>query len=112
MAIKGSPMSMKELDLLCEELDRWRARFDHLRVQANLGKRELADKLQELGERLEPAQRQARERLTELARGGASEARTLASSLQAGWDELRRTHRDLASQAESEEVARRAERRR
>lgn len=108
-------MSEKELDDLSGELDGWRARLEHLRVQANLGKRELTDKLNELGERLAPAHRAAKERLAALARTGKSEARTLATSLQAGWEELRRTHRELSSENERERAERatreRAERR-
>lgn len=95
-------MSEKELDHLSGELDGWRTRLDRLRVQANLGKRELADKLNELGERLAPAHRAAKERLAEVARTGKSEARTLAASLQAGWEELRRTHRELSSESARE----------
>lgn len=89
-------MSDKTLERLRTELRDWRARVDHLRVQANLGRKEARDKLQELEERLEPAWRKSKRTLDEIVASGASEARTLARSLLAGWDELRRTHRELS----------------
>jgi hypothetical protein len=84
------------------ELDQWRARVDHLRVQANLGGKEARDKLRELEKQLAPAVRDARKRLDEVATGGTAEAKRLVQSLRAGWDELKRTHRELADQAEHE----------
>lgn len=94
-------MSDKNLERLRTELNEWRARLDQLRVQANLGRREAHDKLQEIGERLEPAWRKSKSALNEIVEGGTSEARTLGKSLLAGWDELRRTHRELSRDAES-----------
>ena len=101
-------MSKNDLDKLREELDGWRTRLDQLRLQANLGKMELRDKLQELGERIEPAHRRAMKRLSELAKDGASEAQILSRSLQAGWDQLRRTHRDLSRESEQEQAERKS----
>jgi hypothetical protein len=95
-------MTDTTLDRLRAELDQWRARLDHLRVQANLGGKEARDKLRELGQRLEPAFDTAKRRLDEIAASGAGEARTLGRSLLAGWDELRRTHRELSREAERE----------
>ena len=101
----------RALDELREELDKLRGRLDELRVRANLGKMEARDRLQELGDLIEPAGRKAADRLTGLANAGAEEARTLARSLQAGWDALRRTHRDLTQEAERERKAEEEERR-
>ena len=90
----------KTLDRLRTELDEWTARIEALRVRANLGGKEVRDKLQELDQRLEPARDEAKRLLDELAKSGADEARTLGKSLLAGWDELRRTHHELKQQAE------------
>jgi len=96
-------MTNKTLDALRAELDQWRARVDHLRVQANLGGKEARDKLRELETTLEPAFDQARRRLDQLAAGGAEEAGTLIKSLRAGWDEVRRTYRDLSREQRREQ---------
>ena len=83
------------LERLKAELDELRAKLDHLRVQANLGRKEARDKLQELAARLDPAFRKAKKRLEDIVASGTTEARTVSKSLLAGWDELRRTYRDL-----------------
>jgi len=90
------------LDKLRRELDDWRASLQHLRLKANLGGMELRDKLDEFGARLEPAQRKAEEQISRIAREGAGEAKLIARSLKAGWEELRRTHSELADEAEHE----------
>ncbi len=95
-------MSDTTLDRMRKELDEWRARLDHMRVQANLGRKEARDKLHELGERLDPAWRKAKDTLDGVVESGATEARTLGKSLLAGWDELRRTHRELSREADLE----------
>jgi len=87
------------LDTLKDELESWRTRLDELRVQAHLGHLEFKDKLADFGERLEPAMTQAEERLSGLAKGGATEVRNLARSLQSGWGEVRRSHAELAEEA-------------
>ncbi len=84
------------LNRLRSELDDWRARLDHARVQVNLGSKEARDKLHDMEKQLSPAFTKAKSRLDTLVEGGTSEARTLGKSLLAGWEELRRTHRDLA----------------
>jgi hypothetical protein len=84
------------------ELESLRSRLDHLRVQANLGRKELRDKLGELERVLDPAYRKAKQRLAERAGSGADEVRVLARSLQAGWDQLVRTHRELSREADRE----------
>jgi len=99
-------MTNSTLDRMRAELDDWHARLQHLRVKANLGGKELRDKLSELGERLEPAQRKAEEQLAKIAKEGADEAKTLARSLKAGWEELRRKHRELAKEAEKQRAER------
>ena len=91
-----------ELDGLRRELERWRTRLGELRVQAHLGGMELKDKLREAGDALEPACRDAQERLSDLARGGKDEVDALVRSLQAGWDALLKTHRDLGHESERE----------
>jgi len=93
-------MSDETLERLRTELREWRARLDHLRVQANLGHKEARDKLHELEKHMEPAWRKSKRKLDEIVASGASEARTLGKSLLAGWDELRRTHRELSREAE------------
>jgi predicted nucleic acid-binding Zn-ribbon protein len=92
-------MTDTRLEKLRAELDDWRARLDHLRVQANLGHKEARDKLDELGEKLEPAWSKSKEAIEQVVSSGAEEARTLGKSLLAGWEELRRTHRELAQEA-------------
>ena len=87
-------MTNKTLERLREELDDWRARLEHLRVQANLGEKEARDKLNALEERLTPAFQKAVRYLDEVIESGTDEARTLAVSLRAGWKEMRRTHRE------------------
>lgn len=88
------------IDQLRDELDRWRGRLDHMRVQANLGRRELEDKLREFSKEVEPIERQARERLDDLTQRGADEAKAIAASVLAGWDELLRKHRELSRERE------------
>jgi hypothetical protein len=95
-------MTNSTLDKLRAELDDWQARLQHLRVKANLGGKELRDKLNELGNRLEPAQQKAEEQLGKIATDGKEEAKTLARSLKAGWEELRRKHRELSEEADKE----------
>ncbi len=90
------------LERLRAELDEWRARLDQLRVKANLGGKEARDKLREIEKRLEPEVDKAKRRLDEAVESGASEARTIATSLRAGWDELLRTYRALSDEAERE----------
>lgn len=84
---------------LQQEYDTMRARVDKLRVQTNLGKMELRDKLEDIRETLDPVYRRAKTDLTELARSGATEASNFAKSLQAGWESLRDTHRELSKKA-------------
>ena len=79
-----------------------RARIDSLRVQANLGKMELRDKLEDVGGTLKPAYHRAKDTLAELVRGGAGETVNLAKSLQAGWSELLETHSELSKKAQEE----------
>jgi hypothetical protein len=90
------------LERLKAELKEWRASFDHLRVQANLGRKDARDKLRELGDRLDPAWQRAKGTLDEVVKSGTTEARTLGKSLLAGWEEVRRTHRTLAREAKLE----------
>lgn len=94
-----------------EELEGMRTRFDELRVQANLGRKELRDELDRLGEKLGPAHRKAKQVFEEALRSGAEEVRTLGSSLQAGWGELVRTHEELSRELEAERDAKERERR-
>ncbi len=84
---------------LQEEYDAMRARVDSVRLQTNLGKMELRDKLEDIRSTLDPVYRRAKNDLTELARNGATEASNFAKSLQAGWETLRETHRDLSKKA-------------
>jgi len=92
------------LDDLRGELEDWRGHVQHMRVQANLGAKEARDKLRDLEDRLEPAYLSARDKLNEIIRDGADEARTVARSLKAGWEEVRKTHRELAKEAEHPKV--------
>lgn len=84
---------------LQEEYDAMRGRIDAVRLQTNLGKMELRDKLEDIRETLDPVYRRAKNDLTELARGGATEVSNFAKSLQAGWEALVKTHRELSKKA-------------
>jgi len=88
-------MTDPDVEELRGELDHWRARYDELRLKANLGKMELRDKLGELETRFEPAYRSASQRLGKAVEEGKGEAKTLAQSLKAGWEAVRETHREL-----------------
>lgn len=88
-------MTHPTLERLRRDLDEWRARLEHLRVQTNLGEKEARDRLRALEDRLQPAVDRAVERLGTLVATGSDEVRTLARSLESGWAELRRTHREL-----------------
>ncbi len=90
----------EEFERLRDELQHWRTRVDELRVRAHLGSMEFRDKLEETGDTLEPVARSAARRLEQLGRNGAEEVRSVVRSLRAGWDEVRRTHRELARDAE------------
>lgn len=92
----------KAMEKLREELDEMRAYLDELRVKGKLGKMELRDKLAEYKAALEPAYQKAKSTLSELSRDGADETKTLAKSLVAGWDELRKTHKRLSEESDRE----------
>jgi hypothetical protein len=104
--IRAEVISMAEerLEALQGELDGWKARLDQARLKANLGRMEFRDRLEELGEALEPAQTRARKALSDVAQVGSQEARALARGLQAGWDELVRAHREATAEARREKV--------
>jgi hypothetical protein len=93
-------MTAEPLKDLKAELESLRARLEQLRVQANLGGKELRDRLKELEAVVEPAYAKAKKRLSESVRTGAAEAKILARSLLAGWEELVAKHRELSQQAE------------
>ena len=95
-------MSRLDLQKLHDEFNEWRGRFDRLRVQANLGRKELRDKLGELQQQVEPVHQRAKQRLSDITREGVEETRVLASSVSAGWEQLRRTHRELSLELERE----------
>ncbi len=101
---KKAPMTKKPLEKLQTELSQWRTRLDELRVQANLGKREARDELNELGERLEPTFRKAKKVVDDAVTSGAAEARTIGKSLLAGWEEVRRAHRELSDESKREQA--------
>ena len=84
------------------EYESMRARLEHLRIQANLGKMEARAKLDELGRAMEPAYRRAKSTLSELAKSGAQESVRLAKSMQAGWEELMETHRELVRKSKEQ----------
>lgn len=90
------------LERMQAELDGLRSRLDHLRVQANLGGMEARAELRELEKKLDAAFTKTKRRLDDVVASGAAEARTFGRSLLAGWDELRRTHRELSREAERE----------
>ena len=75
---------MTAIERLKEQLTAWRARIDHLRVQANLGKMEARDELRALGERLEPEWRDAKRVLDSIVESGTTEARALEKSVAGG----------------------------
>lgn len=95
------------LERLKAELGELRASLDHLRVKANLGRMEARDKLHDLEERLEPASREAKRLLNAIVTNGTIEARALGKGLLAGWEELRRAHRELTLEAEQKHSKRR-----
>lgn len=88
------------LERLKSELAELRASLEHMRVQASLGRSEARDRLDALERRLDPAFQKAKRALDEILASGTAEARTLSRSLLAGWEELRRTHRELSREAE------------
>jgi len=92
---------MKEkMKILQDNLAGMRVRFEELRVKGNLGKMELRDKLEELRDAFDPAYTKAKKAIAELSDSGREESHTLAKSLRAGWDELRRTHKELSESAD------------
>ena len=80
----------KTLDKMEKELGSWRTKLDELRVQANLGKKELRDRHPDLVKDFDDAYRSAKESMGKLADTGISGGRTVVDGLEAGWDELRR----------------------
>ncbi len=86
----------KALETLRSELDVLKQRVDTLRVQGNLGKMELRDALDDLGGTIEPKYRAAKKTISEALDSGIEESKTLAKSVQAGWDELRRTYESMS----------------
>jgi hypothetical protein len=97
-------MTEERLEGMQGELDGWKAKLDEVRLKANLGKMELRDRLEELGQVMEPAQNRARKTLGVLAQAGSKEACALARGLQAGWEELVRAHRQATAEAQREKV--------
>lgn len=91
------------LDELRADLERWRGKVEHLRVQASLGRMELRDKVRELGEEIAPVHARAKEQIGKLLESGVEEAGRVARSLQSGWEEVLRSHRDLKDRAAQQE---------
>jgi hypothetical protein len=103
ISLRSAAMTMKEtMKKLNDELDTMRARVDELRVKGNLGKMELRDKLAEYRDAIEPAYQKAKSTLADLSREAAEETKTMAKSLVAGWDELRKTHQQLCEESDRE----------
>lgn len=92
------------LDAIRRELDDVRAKVDHLRVKANLGKMELRDALRDLKGTVEPRYEHARDAVSEIAKSGARESKAVATSLLAGWEEVRRTYRDAVRESERDDA--------
>lgn len=86
----------KAIETLRDELDVLRGHLDHLRVQANLGGKELRDRLRELEDQLEPVGRRVVDGLTDLTRAGTREALTWKGMVEEAWEAVRRTHREAA----------------
>ena len=80
---------------LKKELEDWRTRLGELRVQASLGKMELRDKKEELERAFERARSEAERKLGELKKTGGAELSAVTKSIEAGWDELRKTYAEL-----------------
>ncbi len=94
------------MDAIEAELAEMRTRLEQLRVTGSLGKMELRDRLHAFNDAFDPAYRRAQQAIAELARSGVRESRTLARSVEAGWNELRKTHRELSAQADRERAGR------
>jgi hypothetical protein len=92
-------MAMTPLELLKRELEMMQTRMDELRVQANLGKRELRDAVDGLRSKFDSTYDQAKKTLGEAAATGARESQTVAKSLLAGWEEVRRTYKKLSEES-------------
>ncbi|HPF13199.1 MAG: hypothetical protein H6830_10925 [Planctomycetes bacterium] len=91
--------------MIKEELAAMRAKMEELRVQGNLGKMELRDKLAEVKGTLDPAFQKAKGTIKDLASSGIDESVKLARSLEAGWAELWKTHQSLSAEAERAQAA-------
>lgn len=83
------------LEFLKGELEQWQTRLDELRLKAGLGKLELRDRRDEALRNFERSYREARERLEGIREGAEGEVGMLRASVEAGWQELRRTYERL-----------------
>ncbi len=83
------------LERLKNELGQWQTRLEELRLQAGLGKLELRDRRDEVLRSFDSSYRSARERLDGLRETAQGEAGIFRKSVEAGWQELRRTYERL-----------------
>jgi hypothetical protein len=83
------------LKKLEEEAGEWRTTLDTLKVRANLGKMELRDKADEVSKTFEKAYGGAKERLEVLRREGGDQLAAGVRGMEAAWDELRKTYKDV-----------------
>lgn len=83
-------MTNDVLKAMKEELSRWQALFEELRVKTSLGKMEVRDKLADF----EKAYEKARNRLSEWKDKGSTELDATTAALDSGWEKLRDTYRE------------------
>ena len=86
------------LKKLEEEAAEWRTTLDTLKVRAKLGKMELRDKADELSKTFDDAYGQAKERIDKLRQEGGDRFSAGAKGMEAAWEELKKTYRDVRSE--------------
>jgi DNA anti-recombination protein RmuC len=84
-------------DAASKELEAWRARLDHLAVQADLGRMEARDEIEALRQRAERAYSDAKGRIEEISEGSEEKVDVVRSGAKRVLDDVRHTVRDLRS---------------
>jgi hypothetical protein len=77
------------------EIGEWQSTLDTLRMRAKLGQMELRDKSEELGKTFDRAYGEAKKKIDVLRKEGGQQLEAVSKGLEAAWDKLRDTYRDV-----------------
>jgi len=78
-------------DKIRNEISEWRARLEHLRVQASLGKMEARDRAQEIAQEIEARIHETERKLKEFEESQAENWKELSERLERIWHQVKDT---------------------